>query len=576
MGFRFVLIIGIALIQAVLFALVILFGLNWLLQSHNRELQGHAQDAARLLAASVAIPMHAGDAAGVMPLLSNIGAASGLRHVRVFDTDGEQIARWPHADRLSGTRAADAGQVDVPVASTSRIDPAPDPLRETPMETGTDQRTIDAVVPVIIDGQRLGRVELGLSAAGVDAVMAKSERVAVALALLQAALLGGVFMVFARRHARDPVQSQRGAEVAVADGPQVQRAVPQDPESHQAAVDPPVPSSRLVPPAAAKGPIDEADASDDITERLTQCAASAAPLLLAEDSRINQLVATTILRKEGFRVDLVENGREAVAAVGSSDYGLVLMDVAMPEMDGLEATRCIRALPGKRGRVPIIAMTANAFDEHRQRCLEAGMDDYLTKPVERRTLFRVLLRWLDTSPLESSAASTPVPVPAPVTLASQTERDWPVTDPASADDGRAAALATPSGESPFDEDVIATLAADLSAELMPAAVATFIDEAIQRIQSIEHAAAVGDAKRAGDEGHTLKGSAVTFGARALRETAFAIEEAGRAGSIDGVRHELEALRNRGDAAINLLRERFCAAPESEPAPKNEATDLPRA
>ncbi len=97
---------------------------------------------------------------------------------------------------------------------------------------------------------------------------------------------------------------------------------------------------------------------------------------------------------------------------------------------------------------------------------------------------------------------------------------------------------------------------------MPAVVSTFIEEAAQRLDAIARAAAIGDAALAGEEGHALKGSAATFGARALRETAFAIEEAGRTGSIDGVRANIDALRSRGEAVITVLRERFCT--ESEP------------
>jgi HPt (histidine-containing phosphotransfer) domain-containing protein len=114
-------------------------------------------------------------------------------------------------------------------------------------------------------------------------------------------------------------------------------------------------------------------------------------------------------------------------------------------------------------------------------------------------------------------------------------------------------------DGPLDEAVIAALASDLSDELMPAVVATFIDEAKQRIRAIEQAAALGDAAQAGEEGHALKGSAATFGARQLREIAFAIEEAGRAGSLEAVRAQLDALRNQGSLAIDALGVRYCGA-----------------
>lgn len=123
-----------------------------------------------------------------------------------------------------------------------------------------------------------------------------------------------------------------------------------------------------------------------------------AMILLAEDNRVNQKVVMNMLRKGSYQCDMVERGDLAVAAVGRNNYDLVLMDCQMPEVDGFEATRRIRALDdAQRAGIPIIALTANAVKGDRDRCLQAGMNDYITKPVRQELLFRVIDKWLEKS-----------------------------------------------------------------------------------------------------------------------------------------------------------------------------------
>jgi hypothetical protein len=116
-------------------------------------------------------------------------------------------------------------------------------------------------------------------------------------------------------------------------------------------------------------------------------------ILLVEDEPINQEVARIMLEDVGLAVECAEDGEEAVAMAGRNGYALILMDMQMPKMDGLEATRQIRKLAGGHD-MPILAMTGNAFSGDKQRCLEAGMNDFLTKPVMPEILYSMLLKWL--------------------------------------------------------------------------------------------------------------------------------------------------------------------------------------
>ncbi|MEM9618426.1 MAG: response regulator [Pseudomonadota bacterium] len=144
-----------------------------------------------------------------------------------------------------------------------------------------------------------------------------------------------------------------------------------------------------IAPEAAEKEVAPAQTKPELHEN----AASGFRVLLAEDNQINAVLATTILKRAGHYVDLAKDGREAVEAVRRQSYDVVLMDMHMPEVDGIEAARQIRGLDEEISRIPIVALTANAMAADRQKCIAAGMDDFISKPFEPADLTRMLAKW---------------------------------------------------------------------------------------------------------------------------------------------------------------------------------------
>ncbi len=223
-------------------------------------------------------------------------------------------------------------------------------------------------------------------------------------------------------------------------------------------------------------------------------------ILLAEDSVANQLVATAILRRQGYSVDVANDGREAVEKFTAGGHDLILMDLRMPRMDGLEATAAIRALPGGT-HIPIVAMTANVLQQDVDRCLAAGMDDFVAKPVDKARLLDVLASRLPGVP--DGDAGSP------------------------GDDRQDPAAPAESAEPLIDEDVIRQLSDDVTEEAVPSMLQMFMSEASARSESLRQALADSAVERLQDEAHTLKSCAGTFGAARLQVLARDIEAACR-------------------------------------------------
>ncbi|OLQ69487.1 hybrid sensor histidine kinase/response regulator [Photobacterium proteolyticum] len=144
-------------------------------------------------------------------------------------------------------------------------------------------------------------------------------------------------------------------------------------------------------------PVDNTKDNSNCTPIVPTLQQQALPILLVEDSPSNQLIAKTLLAKHGFQVNTANNGLEAVQAMRSNKFALVLMDLQMPEMNGLDACSEIRKLTNAQKQVPIVAMTANVSDTDRRQCLSVGMDDFLSKPIDKNRMLQVICYWLGRS-----------------------------------------------------------------------------------------------------------------------------------------------------------------------------------
>lgn len=217
-------------------------------------------------------------------------------------------------------------------------------------------------------------------------------------------------------------------------------------------------------------------------------------ILLAEDNPTNLMVAKIMLEKAGYQVDTAADGAEAVKAVQSFPYDLVLMDVGMPVMDGLQATAAIRALPDQKAEIPIVAMTAHVMKGDRESILEAGMDDYLAKPFRQHDLLSMVERWTGNGggePVQETVSRKPDSVPV------------------------------------LDMSVLEVLCAETDPSIMPELIDTFLTHSQTRYEALSAAVKQSDFEALQRVTHALSGSAETFGAIRLHSLVKDIEIACR-------------------------------------------------
>lgn len=263
-------------------------------------------------------------------------------------------------------------------------------------------------------------------------------------------------------------------------------------------------------------------------------------VLVAEDSPVNQKLVLELLTRQGHHVELATNGHEALRSLESQRFDLVLMDVQMPELDGFEATRRIRSRETERGdHTPIVAMTAHAMTGDRQRCLAAGMDDYLSKPIRSRELYAKIAEVMERQTATPAGDSTI----------------------ASADD--------PTGPAVHWEQAIEEMAGD-EALLLDLA-QTLVDDAPRLLLNIRRAVESKDPEEMRLAAHTIKGSVRPFAALRASEFAFRLENLARRGELASAPNVLEELERELALVLDVLRARLNGRPSSE-SPLRQAAD----
>ena len=255
-------------------------------------------------------------------------------------------------------------------------------------------------------------------------------------------------------------------------------------------------------------------------------------ILLAEDNLVNQKVARGALEKMGFKVDIVNNGADAIAAWKTGRYHIIFMDCQMPVMDGYQAAREIRRLEQGLRRIPIVALTADAMKDAAQNCRDAGMDEYSTKPFDRKRLRETIERLLPDSRSDQMGAVHGTVAPAP----------QPVTPPLN------------TGEAPVDWERLMTVS-DGDEDFAQELVQLFIESGDAALRDITVALQRGDLATVGRVAHSFKGSSANIFAQPASTAAARLEAAARAGHANQLSKLEEQLRLEATRATDFLRSR---------------------
>ncbi len=255
-------------------------------------------------------------------------------------------------------------------------------------------------------------------------------------------------------------------------------------------------------------------------------------ILAAEDNAVNQKVAAKMLQKLGYAVDVVANGQEAVEALSRIAYCAILMDCQMPEMDGFQATREIRRREGTDYHTPIIAMTANAMQGDRERCVEAGMDDYIAKPVKAEDLEAILERWV-------AGASVPQHDTAETTLGGGRNEEG-------------GGMATDVPDSSVCDVTEALARLDGDEELFQQLVGLFFTQGPEDMTQIREALASGDQTELMRRAHKLKGTLLQFSAPSVTEAVKRLEQHARDGDLLAAKTTFRELETEMDRLSRVL------------------------